>query len=247
MSSSKCAGSARPASGRARLLPLVAAMIAVLALVAGCSDDDAAKGSGRSDRQSSGSSSTSSDGSGSSAGSSEQTAAEAEKAAAEELAAARAASKKPSGIAGEPAPNDDDGARNLAAPDPASGPSADDTSGSVAKDPMTSPTPTFPEPGRPDVDGLQPLDGCGEISAPFYRAVSSLNVSSTPSTILEGVKDLTTVAQRAQAPIAAAVQTLLTTAQTAAADAARAQDFASEAYQNAVKAVHVYLGDACGR
>jgi len=242
MTSSRGAGGARPAIGRVRPIALVAAMVAVFSLVVGCSGDDAAKDADRRSGSPSASGGSSSGGSGSAA-----SPAEAEQAAAEELAAAQAASKKPSGVAGVPAPNDDDGARNLAAPDPSSGPSADDTSGSVARDPLASPSPTFPQPGRPDVDGLQPLDGCDAISAPFYRAVSTLNVTSSPSTIVDGVKDLTTVAERAQAPIAAAVQTLLTTAQSAAADAARSQDFASEAFQNAVKVVHVYLGDACGR
>lgn len=169
------------------------------------------------------------------------------KASKKELAAARAASNRPSGVAGEPAPNDDDGARNLASVDPSASPNSQDTSGSVGRDPLVSPTPTFPEPGRPDTDGLVPLDWCDDLSTPFYRAVSTLNVNSTPSTIVAGVKDLTTVAARAQNSIAAAVQVLLTTAQTAAVDAARARDFGGDAYQAAVKAVHVYLGDACGR
>ncbi len=124
MTSSRGAGGARPARVRVRPIALVAAMIAVFSLVVGCSGDDAAKDADRRSGSPSAAGGSSSGGSGSAASTGE-----AEQAAAEELAAAQAASKKPSGVAGVPAPNDDDGARNLAAPDPSSGPSADDTSG----------------------------------------------------------------------------------------------------------------------
>lgn len=229
-----------------RRLTVIAVTLALAGLVAGCSDDEptATAGSKRSvESRRSGSSGSGATGE---SGSTEDAPTPAE-AAAEALEAAKAASNKPSGTAGVPAPNDDDGARNLASVDPLTGPQAQDTSGSMAGDPMTSPTPTFPEPGRPDVEGLLPLDGCDDISTPFYRAVSSLSPNSSASTILAGVKDLATVASLAQAPIAAAVQTLLTIAQGAAADAARAKEFTDPAFQGAVKSVHVYLGDACGR
>lgn len=238
---------ATPRRGRRRRLATFG-LIATAALLGGCSDRDAGDGGSASGRSTERSGGTSTDdpaaGDGTTA---EQDQAAVERAAEKALAAAKAASNEPSGVAGQPAPNDDDGARNLASVDPTAGPQPQDASGSVGRDPIESPSPTFPEPGRPDVDGLQPLDGCAEIAAPFYRAVSALNVNSSTGTIIEGVKDLSAVAARAQAPIAAAVQTLVTTAQAAAADAARAQDFGGDAYQDAVKAVHVYLGDACGR
>ena len=242
---------AGPSRGRRRSrVGALTAVLVVSALVAGCSDRESSSNTA-SDAPSAASSkhSSSSGGSGSSAssGSTDSSGSNGSSMSPKELAAAKAASTKPSGSAGVAAPNDDDGTRNLASVDPSSGPLAQDASGSVAADPMVSPTPTFPDPGRPDTEGLLPLDGCDALATPFYRAVSSLNVNSTPATVLRGVEDFTAVAARAQAPIADAVQTLLTTAQAAAADAARAQDFAGDTYQRAVKAVHVYLGDACGR
>jgi len=226
---------------RARVVALLG-IVAVVAVLSGCSSDDAARPD-RSTSRDTGSStgrSTSESGDGSSdVPSGAETAAEQRR--------AEAASHAPSGIEGVPAPNDDDGARNLATVDPAAGPQPQEASGSMASDPMVAPLPTLPDPGRPDVEGLLPLDSCADISAPFYRAVSSLSATSSHQQILDGAADLATVARHAQAPIAAAVQVLLTTAQTAAADAARASDLGAETFQSAVRTVHVYLGDACGR
>lgn len=226
------------------------AFAAGLLAISGCSDDSSARQRGQSEASSQ-TDASSADGSNAvgsdAAGSNESKARDTAARKAADLAAAKEASRIPSGVAGEPAPNDDDGARNSIVTDAKHAPEPQNGSGSVAKDPLVAPTPTSPAPSRPDTSGLRPLDGCDEISDPFYRAASSLNPNSASDDLRAGVADYTKVAALADPSIAGAANTLLSVAKAASADAARASDFAGSAYQGAIVAVHTYLGDACGR
>ena len=176
MTSSRGAGGARPARVRVRPIALVAAMIAVFSLVVGCSGDDAAKDADRRSGSPSAAGGSSSGGSGSAASTGE-----AEQAAAENSPPpGRVKSRWRGGHAGPTTTT-----VPFWRPDP-QWLSADDASGSVAV--IAESVADVPS-GRRGVDRLQPLDGCGEISAPFCRAVRRHDLAEHDCRRCEGPDD----------------------------------------------------------